>query len=183
MLFRSDIIAHVFERYITNSTDVEITDRLCEAVLMTMIKEVPKVLIDPNNYSARANIMWAGMIAHNDIVGVGREQDWNSHQIEHELSALYDCAHGAGLAIIMPHWMKYVMSHNISRFTQMAVRVFSCEMDFEHPELTAYEGIQRFQQFLSSIGMPLYMEDINANPSDIDYLTQTCIVEIGRAHV
>ena len=103
----TDIMAHVFERYFTNTTEVEITDRLCEAVLMTMIKETPRVIADPNNYDARANIMWAGMVAHNNIVGVGREQDWNSHGIEHELSALYDCAHGAGLAVIMPAWMPF----------------------------------------------------------------------------
>ncbi|WP_303805483.1 iron-containing alcohol dehydrogenase, partial [Ruminococcus flavefaciens] len=94
----TDIMAHVFERYFTNTTEVEITDRLCEAVLITMVKETPRVIADPDNYDARANIMWAGMVAHNGIVGVGRSQDWNSHGIEHELSALYDCAHGAGLA-------------------------------------------------------------------------------------
>ena len=98
----TDIMAHVCERYFTNTKNVETTDRLCEAVLQAMINETPKVIADPNNYDARANIMWAGMVAHNNIVGVGREQDWNSHGIEHELSGLYDCAHGAGLAVIMP---------------------------------------------------------------------------------
>ena len=138
----TDIMAHVFERYFTNTTEVEITDRLCEAVLMTMVKETPRVIADPNNYEARANIMWAGMVAHNNIVGVGREQDWNSHGIEHELSALYDCAHGAGLAVIMPAWMEFVYKHNIMRFCQMAVRVFGCNMDFENPENTAIAGIK-----------------------------------------
>ena len=115
----TDIMAHIFERYFTNTTEVEVTDRLCEALLLTMIKETPRVIADPNNYDARANIMWAGMVAHNNIVGVGREQDWNSHGIEHELSALYDCAHGAGLAVIMPSWMEYVMNHNVMRFAQV----------------------------------------------------------------
>ncbi|MBE6902839.1 MAG: iron-containing alcohol dehydrogenase, partial [Ruminococcaceae bacterium] len=101
----TDIMAHVFERYFTTTKEVEITDRLCEAVLLTMIKETPRVIADPNNYDARANIMWAGMVAHNDLCGVGRAQDWNSHGLEHELSGLYDCAHGAGLAVIMPAWM------------------------------------------------------------------------------
>ncbi len=106
----ADIMAHVFERYFTNTSEVEITDRLCEAILLTMVKETPRVIANPGNYEARANIMWAGTVAHNDIVGVGRGQDWNSHGIEHELSGMYDVAHGAGLAVIMPSWMEYVAS-------------------------------------------------------------------------
>ncbi|WP_010250762.1 iron-containing alcohol dehydrogenase [Acetivibrio cellulolyticus] len=167
----TDIMAHVFERYFTNTKDVEITDRLCEAVLMTMIKETPKAIKDPNDYGARANIMWAGMVAHNNIVGVGREQDWNSHGIEHELSALYDCAHGAGLAVIMPAWMSYVVEHHdCMRFAQMAVRVFGCEMDFENPKATALEGINAFKSFLSSIGMPVNFKELGARKEDIPTL-------------
>ncbi|WP_315115589.1 iron-containing alcohol dehydrogenase [uncultured Clostridium sp.] len=163
----TDIMAHVFERYFTNTKDVEITDRLCEGVLLTMIKEVPKALENPNDYNARANIMWAGMVAHNDICGVGRVQDWSSHQIEHELSALYDVAHGAGLAVIFPAWMKHVMKNAVDKFAQMAVRVWGCQMDFENPEKTALEGIHRFENFLKSIGMPLTFEEIGAKESDI----------------
>ncbi|MBU5484167.1 iron-containing alcohol dehydrogenase [Clostridium sp. MSJ-11] len=163
----TDIMAHVFERYFTNTKDVEITDRLCEGVLLTMIKEVPKALENPNDYNARANIMWAGMVAHNDICGVGRVQDWSSHQIEHELSALYDVAHGAGLAVIFPAWMKHVMKNAVDKFAQMAVRVWGCQMDFENPERTALEGIHRFENFLKSISMPLTFEEIGAKESDI----------------
>ncbi|WP_024857239.1 iron-containing alcohol dehydrogenase [Ruminococcus albus] len=168
----TDIMAHVFERYFTNTTEVEITDRLCEAVLMTMVKETPRVIADPNNYEARANIMWAGMVAHNNIVGVGREQDWNSHGIEHELSALYDCAHGAGLAVIMPAWMEFVYKHNIMRFCQMAVRVFGCNMDFENPENTAIAGIKAFRRFLHDIGMPINFAELGAKEEDIPVLTE-----------
>ncbi len=163
----TDIMAHVFERYFTNTTEVEITDRLCEAVLMTMIKETPRVIADPDNYDARANIMWAGMVAHNNIVGVGREQDWNSHGIEHELSALYDCAHGAGLAVIMPAWMEYVCKHDVMRFAQVAVRVWGCKMNFADPETTAREGSLRFRSFLRSIGMPINFEELGAKEADI----------------
>ncbi|MCR5691429.1 MAG: iron-containing alcohol dehydrogenase [Eubacterium sp.] len=166
----TDIMAHVFERYFTNTLEVEITDRLCEAVLLTMVKETPRVIADPNNYEARANIMWAGMVAHNGLVGVGRSQDWNSHSIEHELSALYDCAHGAGLAVIMPSWMEYVYKHNIMRFCQMATRVFGCQMNFENPEVTAVEGIKRFRSFLHSIGMPINFEELGAKEEDIPVL-------------
>lgn len=168
----ADIMAHVFERYFTNTKEVEITDRLCEAVLLTMIKETPRAIREPENYDARANIMWAGTVAHNDIVGVGREQDWNSHGIEHELSGLYDCAHGAGLAVIMPAWMEYVCSHNVMRFAQMAVRVFGCEMNFANPEETAHKGIYAFRKFLHEIGLPINFAELGANEDDIPVLVE-----------
>ncbi len=168
----TDIMAHVFERYFTNTPEVEVTDRLCESLLLTMIKETPRVIADPNNYEARANIMWAGTVAHNDIVGVGRSQDWNSHGIEHELSGLYDCAHGAGLAVIMPAWMEFVYKHNVMRFAQMAVRVFGCEMNFENPEETALKGIAAFRKFLHEIGMPINFAELGAKEEDIPVLVE-----------
>ena len=176
----TDIMAHVFERYFTNTTEVEITDRLCEAVLLTMIKETPRVIAEPDNYQARANIMWAGTVAHTNIVGVGREQDWNSHGIEHELSALYDCAHGAGLAVIMPAWMEFVCSHNVLRMAQAAVRVWGCEMDFECPENTAREGIACFRKFLRSIGMPINFAELGAKEEDIPALVEKFGIGEGR---
>lgn len=176
----TDIMAHVFERYFTNTAEVEITDRLCEAVLTTMIKETPRVIADPCNYDARANIMWAGTVAHTNIVGVGREQDWNSHGIEHELSALYDCAHGAGLAVIMPAWMEFVCSHDPMRFAQAAVRVWGCHMDFANPENTAREGIRRFRSFLHSIGMPINFAELGAREEDIPALVDKFGIGSGR---
>ena len=168
----TDIMAHVFERYFTNTLEVEITDRLCEAVLLTMVKEGPRAIADPANYQVRANIMWAGTVAHNGVVGCGRSQDWNSHAIEHELSALYDCAHGAGLAVIMPAWMEYVVDHNVMRFAQMATRVFGCEMNFENPKATALEGIKAFRCFLHSIGMPINFAELGAKEEDIPKMVE-----------
>lgn len=168
----TDIMAHVFERYFTNTKEVEITDRLCEAVLLTMIKETPRVIKDPCCYEARANIMWAGTVAHTNIVGVGRDQDWNSHNIEHELSGLYDCAHGAGLAVVMPSWMEFVYKHDVMRFAEMSTRVFGCEMDFENPEATALEGIHAFRRFLKSIGMPINFKELGAKQEDIPTLVK-----------
>ncbi|HEY6913081.1 MAG TPA: iron-containing alcohol dehydrogenase [Paludibacter sp.] len=169
----ADMMAHVMERYFTNTQNVEITDRLCEAILLTVIKETPKALADPSDYESRANIMWAGMVAHNDICGVGREQDWSTHQIEHELSALYDVAHGAGLAVMFPAWMKYVMNQDVMRFAQFAVRVWGCEMDFQHPEKTALQGIERYEQFMISIGMPIRFSELGAKAEDIPTLVKT----------
>lgn len=168
----TDIMIHVCERYFTNTKDVEITDRLCEAVLKAMIEEAPKVMKDLKNYEARANIMWAGMVAHNDIVGVGREQDWATHDLEHELSSWYDCAHGAGLAVMAPAWMKFVYKHDINRFAQFAVRVWGCDMNFANPETTALEGIHRFEIFLKSIGMPINFAELGAKEEDIPAMVE-----------
>ena len=168
----TDMFAHVLERYFTNTKDVEITDRLCEGIMLTIINEAPKAIADPGNYEARANLMWAGMVAHNDICGVGRVQDWGSHQLEHELSALYDVAHGAGLAVMFPAWMKFTMKHDVMRFAQLAVRVFGCQMDFQNPERTASEGIERFESFLRSIGMPVRFKELGAKRENIPTLIE-----------
>ena len=176
----TDIIAHLYERYLTNTKEVEVTDRLIEALLLTMKKEAPRVIADPHNYDARANIMWAGMMAHNNAVGVGRTQDWNSHNIEHELSALYDCAHGAGLAVTMPAVFKYVMKHDVMRFAKVAVRVWGCDMDFDHPETTALAGINALQNFLVSLGMPKTLGDLGGQEADIPKLVDVLCNGNGR---
>ena len=169
----TDIIAHLYERYLTNTKEVEVTDRMIEALILTMIHEGPRVMEDPDNYEARANIMWAGMMAHNNSCGVGRTQDWTSHDVEHELSALYDCAHGAGLAVVMPAVFTYNMNHDVMRFAKIAVRVWGCQMDFEHPEKTAKAGIEALRSFLISIGMPKNFEELGAREADIEKLAHT----------
>lgn len=168
----ADIMAHLMERYFTNTKEVEVTDRLIEALFLTMLKELPRAVADPSNYDAQANIMWAGMMAHNNAVGVGREQDWASHGIEHELSALYDCAHGAGLAVVFPAWMQYVYKQDVMRFAQFATRLFGVPMDFQNPEATALEGIARLKQFWSSVGLPTSFAELGAKEADIDFMAE-----------
>ena len=168
----TDMMAHVMERYFTNTKNVEISDRLSEGILLAIISEAPKAL-KTRDYDALANIMWAGMVAHNDTSGVGRQDDWSSHVMEHELSALYDVAHGAGLAVMFPAWMKYVMNHDIMRFAQFAMRVWGCEMDFQHPEKTALQGIERYEQFMTSIGMPIRFSQLGAKAEDIPTMVKT----------
>ena len=165
-----DMIAHICERYFTNTPDVALTDRLAEALIRTILDAAPKALQDPGDYAARADLMWAGMLAHNDSCGVGREQDWASHQIEHELSALYDCAHGAGLAVVMPAWMQYVSGHAPMRFAQFAARVFGLETDYAHPEITAARGIARLRDTFRAWGMPVTLEQLGVKPEDIPAL-------------
>ena len=160
--------------------DVEVTDRVIEGLLSTMIHEAPKVIADPDDYQARANIMWAGMMAHNDCCGVGRVQDWASHDMEHELSAVYDCAHGAGLAVVFPAWMTYNLHHDVMRFAQLASRVWGCPMDFADPERTAKAGIEALRRFLKSIGMPGNFAELGAREEDIEKMAHTACYGNGR---
>ena len=176
----TDIISHAFERYFTPTKNVETTDRMLEGIVLAMMHEGRRVMEDPHNYEARANIMWAGMMAHNNSCGVGRTQDWNSHNIEHELSAEYDCAHGAGLAVTMPAVFSYVMEHDVMRFAKAAVRVWGCQMDFDHPEKTAKAGIEAFRQFLISLGMPKNFAELGAKEEDIPKLVHTLCYGDGR---
>ncbi|MBQ1770888.1 MAG: iron-containing alcohol dehydrogenase [Clostridia bacterium] len=176
----TDIIAHLYERYLTNTKDVETTDRMIEALILAMVNEAPKVIRDPHDYQARANIMWAGMMAHNNSCGVGRSQDWTSHNLEHELSALYDCAHGAGLAVVMPAVFSYTLYHDVMRFAKAAVRIWGCQMDFESPETTAKAGIEALRRFLVSIGMPKNFAELGAKEDDIEYLAHTCCYGNGN---
>ena len=175
----ADIMQHVMERYFTNTKRVEVTDRLCEALLATIITEAPRVLWSPNDYDARANIMWAGMVAHNTICGVGREQDWACHNLEHEISAKYGTAHGAGLAAIVPHWARFVCDRNPDKLVQFAVRVFGVQMHFDNPKQTAFEGIDRLANFLKSIGMPERISELGVKESDVDVFADRLLARKG----
>lgn len=166
----TDIFAHVVERYFTPTTDVLVTDELCEAVMRTVVAESAAVMKNPSDYQARANIMWAGTIAHNNVCGVGRAQEWSSHGIEHELSALTDCAHGAGLAVVMPAWMEYVLPTDVARFARFAERVWGVTAG--DAETKAREGIARYRAWLKSIGMPSTLGELGAKESDIPTLVE-----------
>ena len=170
----ADIMAHVIERYFTNVSHVELTDRLSEAVLKTMVNNTPIVLKEPENYDARAEIMWAGTLAHNDLLSTGRIGDFASHMIEHELSAFNDVAHGAGLAVIFPAWMKYVYKHDIQRFAQFAVRVWNVEQAFDDPQKTVLAGIQKFEEFFKSIGLPTRLSEIGIGKKDFRAIAEKC---------
>lgn len=158
-----DMISHVMERYFTNTEDVGLTDRLSEAVIRSVIETAPKVFANPEDYQARAELMWASTIAHNDVTGLGREHDWASHQIQHELSAQYDVAHGAGLAVVFPAWMTHVRKENLSRFVQFALRVWNVDYVAGREDEIALEGIRRHRAFYESIGMPTNLAALGVN--------------------
>ena len=166
----TDILAHIMERYFTCEKEVDLTDRLCEGAMQAVIRAARIAVRNPKDYDAQTQLMWGSTIAHNDTVGVGRVSDFGSHQIEHELSALYDVAHGAGLAVVFPAWMRYQMHKDVMRFAQFAVRVYRCDMDFEHPERTALAGIEAHEAFLKDIGMPITLKELGARTEDIPAL-------------
>ena len=168
----TDMFAHLCERYFSPTHDVALTDNLCEAVMKTVVEEGLKVMANPDDYQARANIMWAGTLAHNDICGAGRVQDWASHGIEHELSALYDCAHGAGLAVVMPAWMSFVHDADDARFARFARNVFGVGVG-ESDADAALAGIAAFRAWLKSLGMPLTFAELGAREEDIPLLVKT----------
>ena len=168
----ADMFAHLCERYFSPTKDVALTDNLCEAVMRTVIEESARVMADPCDYQARANIMWAGTLAHNDICGAGRVQDWASHGIEHELSALYDCAHGAGLAVVMPAWMTYVHATDDARFARFARNVFGVGIGVDDGE-AALAGIAAFRGWLKSLALPLTFAELGAKEDDIPLLVKT----------
>ncbi|MGA2764164.1 MAG: iron-containing alcohol dehydrogenase [Spirochaetia bacterium] len=187
----ADIMSHVMERYFTNARAVEFTDRLCEATLKTIIHHAPRVLKDPKDYDSRAEIMWAGTVAHNDLLSTGRIGDWGSHMIEHELSAIYDIAHGAGLAVVFPAWMKRVYAHNVARFAQFAERVWNVEYCFEDPARTALEGIRRMEVFFREIGLPVTLKELGVKDDRLQEMARKCtergpvgnFVKMGRDEV
>lgn len=168
----TDILAHMMERYFTTTPGVDLIDHMAEGAMTAVINAARVAVHHPDDYDAQAQLMWASTIAHNDTLGVGRQQDWGSHQIEHELSALYDVAHGAGLAVVFPAWMRYHMNKDVMRFAQFAQRVYHCEMDYQHPERTALRGIEAHEQFLRDIGMPLTLKALGARAEDIPAMAQ-----------
>lgn len=168
-----DMMAHIFERYFTNTRDVEVTDRVAEGLLIAIINEAKKVMADPMNYEARANIMWSGTIAHNGLCGVGRQEDWMTHCMEHEVSGLNDkVAHGAGLAVIFPAWMTFMAKHNPYKGAQLAERVFGIEAKGTEEE-RALKGIEKLKEFfVGTLKMPKTLRELGFEAKDIDELVR-----------
>ncbi len=170
----ADIMAHLMERYFTNVSHVAFTDRLIEATLKTVINLAPLVMKNPQDYDAWSELMWAGTIAHNNVLDTGRVGDWASHMIEHEISGIYDVAHGAGLAVVFPAWMKHVLHHDMNRFVQWSVRVWNVEMDVFDPEAVARAGIEKMEQFFHSIGLGTQLADLGIQDNRVDEMADKC---------
>lgn len=168
----ADMLSHLMERYFSPSKGVDLTDALLEGAMKTIIQYGPLACKYPTVYEYREQIMLAGTLAHNNLFGCGRIQDWASHWLEHELSGMYDIAHGAGLAIMTPAWMKYVYKANTARFVQFAVNVMGSRMSIAEEEKIALDGIARLEDWFRSIGLPVRLGEANINGDRIDEMTE-----------
>lgn len=156
----TDIMMHTMERYFSLDDDMDVTDGIAESILRTVKETAPVVLAHPSDYHARAQIMWAGSLAHNDLTGCGTTGDWATHMLEHELSGMFDVAHGAGLAAVWGSWARYVLHENPTRFARFAVNVMGVRNDFKSAERTALAGIEAMEAFYRSIGMPTSIHEL-----------------------
>lgn len=168
----ADMMSHVFERYFTNTLNTDLIDGLCEAVLKTLIRNGPKALDNPQDYDAWCELGFGGTVAHNGLVGMGREQDWACHAMEHELSAIYDVAHGAGLAVLTPGWMQYVYKDNINMFVQFSVNVMGVGSSFRDPDSIVQEGIARLKAFYVRMGLPSTLTELGIGSEKLELMAQ-----------
>ena len=179
----TDMMMHTMERYFTKDDDMDLTTDVAEAMLRSIKNAVFAVLKNPEDYRYRAQIMWGGSLMHNGLTGCGVHDDWATHQLEHELSAMFDVTHGAGLAAIWPSWARYVMHENLSRFVRFAVNVMDVPNDFTDPEGTALKGIEAMERFYHAIGMPINIKELigkDITDEEIKEMTRKCSRDYQR---
>lgn len=172
-----DMVMHTMERYFSKDDDMEVTDAVAEAVMRTAMDSVHVVLNEPENYRHRAQLMWAGSLAHNDLTGCGTSGDWATHNLEHELSGMFDVSHGAGLAALWGSWARYVLSENPTRFARFAVNVLGMTNNFKNTEETALAGIAKMEDFYRSIGMPVNIHELigrKITDAEIEEMADKC---------
>ena len=178
-----DILMHTLERYLGGTTkDTALTDRIAEGLMKAVIEAGTAADLNPEDYEARATLMWAGSLSHNDLTGLGREVMMTVHQLEHELSGKYpEVAHGAGHSGLFCSWARYVCRDDPMRFAQLAVRVWDVEMNFENPLKTALDGIQRIEDYFKSLNMPVRLSELEADvkEADFDEMAEKC-TNFGR---
>ena len=170
-----DIMMHTLERYFSLGGDTPLTDRIAEGLLKTVIEAGKVADKEPDNYEARASLMWAGSLSHNGLTGLGRDFFMQVHQLEHELSGMYPrIAHGAGLSALWPSWARYVCAGDVNRFARYAVNVWNIDMDFENPMNTALAGIQATEDYFKSLGMPTSLKELDVEPEKIEEMAVKC---------
>jgi len=182
----ADIMSHIFERYFTHTAHTDVSDELCEGVLRAVMKNAPRVLADPEDYDAWCEIGWAGTLAHNDLLGRGRQEDWGCHGLDHELSALYGVTHGAGLAVLTPYWMEYAWRLNVPMFEQFARNVMGVTGGRD-AQATITEAIARLRSFFKSLGLPGTLTELGVGPERLEEMAKKVTgaafgVEVGRGN-
>jgi alcohol dehydrogenase YqhD (iron-dependent ADH family) len=163
-----DMMSHVFEHYFHNATNTPLQDRMCEAILQTVMEVAPKLIDDLENYELRETVLYNGTMALNGMVSMGYRGDWATHNIEHAVSAVYDIPHAGGLAILFPNWMKHTLDTNVERPKQLAIRVFGVNPEGKSDREIALEGIEKIREFWSSIGAPSRLADYEIGDDQLD---------------
>lgn len=170
-----DIMMHTLERYLTPDTDTPLTDRIAEGLIKTVMEAGLIADQEPDNYEARAALMWSGSVSHNNMTGIGRTFFMQVHQLEHELSGMYpNVAHGAGLSALFCSWARYIYKENVSRFAQLATRVWGMDMNFENPEATALAGIDAFEDYFRRLEMPVSLLELDVDEEKLEEMAQKC---------
>lgn len=170
-----DIMMHTLERYFVLEPDNELTDRLAEALLVSVKNAGTAAIENPDDYEARATLMWASSLSHNDLTGCGKAYNFTVHMLEHEISGMFDrVPHGAGLAILFPAWAKYVYKYDVKKFAQLATRVWGIEYDFECPEKTALAGISATEEYFKSLGMPVRLSEFDIHEDSFEEMARKC---------
>ena len=174
-----DMMAHIFERYFSNTPGTQLVDSYSEAILRDIMDQAVTLRIDGNNYDARADVMWAGTLAHNGLCGVGKVEDWASHRMEHEISAFYHVAHGAGLAVVIPAWMTFCAKHNPDKLWRFAINVMSVDPADKSTEEIIEEGISELKQFYHDMGLTTNLQILVGQKPDIDMMVESLHRNMG----
>jgi hypothetical protein len=174
-----DMLCHIYERYFSNTTATDMVDSYAEAIMRSVMADALKLKENPNDYDARAEIMWAGTLAHNGICGVGKVEDWASHRLEHEVSAIYNVAHGAGLAVIVPAWMTFTARSNPDKIRRFSINVMGVSPDGKTAEQIIAEGIDRLRNFYHELGLTTSLRTLIGCEPDIEALCKSLHGNLG----
>ena len=175
-----DMLCHIYERYFSNTTGTELVDSYSEAIMRSIMDSAVTLKLDGENYDARANVMWGGMLAHNGLCGVGKVEDWSSHRLEHEVSAFYNVAHGAGLAVIVPAWMEFVARRNPDKVWQFAINVLSVNPAGRSKEEVIADGIATLKAFYHQLGLTTNLKELIGCEPDIPKMVNSLERNIGK---
>jgi alcohol dehydrogenase YqhD (iron-dependent ADH family) len=171
----ADMMSHVFERYFTSTTHTDLTDALAEATLRTIMAKAPALTENPADYDTWAEIGLSGTVAHCNILGIGRMPDWGTHNLEHQLSAVYDVAHGAGLAVLTPSWMRYMYPRQKDIFLQFAVNVMGVSGGFRTKDEVILEAINKLSRFFATMGLPQSLQDMGIDETQLDFMARRAV--------
>lgn len=168
----ADIISHIFEVYFSNTKEAYLQNRMAEAMLKTCINYGEMAMKEPENYEARSNLMWTSSLAINGLLSYGKVTEWSVHAMEHELSAYYDITHGVGLAILTPHWMKYILSEEtLDKFVEYGVNVWDIDKN-ENKQEIANKSIEKTREYFNSLGIPSTLREVGINEEKLEEMAK-----------